>query len=421
MKVQRLRLTNFMCFEHEEFEFEPGFNLLVGDNGSGKSSILEGLAAGLGPFVHGIDPSLGQEINPARVRIARFEFEEVPDVQPQFPCEVSVAARVGGRDEWSVSAERSFEWSIPYAASGLELGDRVRAGESVNLPVLRFFGAHRDWVFQRNGVDVAIERNRLAGYVDCLNPRSPHKHLEEWMEWQTGVAAQRGRPMPQLGAVEAAVRACVGDIRRFYYDILNRELRVEFASGTLMPFALLSAGYRGLVAIIADVAWRAAVLNPHLGADAPAQAEGVVLIDELDLHLHPKWQRRIIADLCAAFPNIQFIATTHSPFIIQALEDGHLIDLSEPKGASWRHKSIEDIAEEIQGVENPQRSWRFEAMTAVAEEYYRLLGELRNADDERVVDLRQKLDALMERFADDPAYVATLKMERVAAEAERNQ
>jgi predicted ATP-binding protein involved in virulence len=71
--------------------------------------------------------------------------------------------------------------------------------------------------------------------------------------------------------------------------------------------------------LFCDIARRAAILNPHLGGDASSKTKGVILIDELDLHLHPKWQRRIIEDLRRVFPNVQFICTTHSPFLIQSL------------------------------------------------------------------------------------------------------
>ncbi len=80
--------------------------------------------------------------------------------------------------------------------------------------------------------------------------------------------------------------------------------------------------------MLADISYRAIRLNPHLEQDAAKKTKGIVLIDELDMHLHPKWQRRIVQDLQNAFPDMQFIATTHSPFILQSLESGQVIDLN---------------------------------------------------------------------------------------------
>ena len=88
-----------------------------------------------------------------------------------------------------------------------------------------------------------------------------------------------------------------------------------------MPFHLLSDGVRSTLAMVMEIAYRAYLLNPHLGAEAPLQTAGVVLIDEIDLHLHPEWQRRIANDLRRAFPNLQFIATTHAPLIVSSLND----------------------------------------------------------------------------------------------------
>jgi predicted ATP-binding protein involved in virulence len=87
-----------------------------------------------------------------------------------------------------------------------------------------------------------------------------------------------------------------------------------------VPFRLLSDGYRNLLGLVADIAWRAVQLNPRHGAAAPELAEGVVLIDEIDLHLHPRWQLRVIDDLRRAFPRLQFVATTHAPQVITSAQ-----------------------------------------------------------------------------------------------------
>ena len=89
--------------------------------------------------------------------------------------------------------------------------------------------------------------------------------------------------------------------------------------GTVLPFSALSDGYRNVIKIILDIATRMCILNPYLKGEALKMTHGVVVIDELDLSLHPTWQRRIIQILKTLFPKIQFICATHSPFIIQSL------------------------------------------------------------------------------------------------------
>ncbi len=216
---------------------------------------------------------------------------------------------------------------------------------------------------------------------------------------------------------------------------------VEFTNGTLFSFDNLSDGYRNMLAIVADIAHRSARLNPQLGGQAAIMTPGIVLIDEVDLHLHPKWQREIINALRTAFPKIQFIVSTHSPFIIQSLQRGEVIDLNSQASLSpdfedddisnyetihtaqpspvksYTERSIEDIVEDVMGVGTPSRSARLERMYEVAKKYYLLLEESENASDEQKEILKQKLDELSAPFSDsgDIAYYAFLEMERLVA------
>ncbi|MBQ9692714.1 MAG: AAA family ATPase, partial [Clostridia bacterium] len=155
---------------------------------------------------------------------------------------------------------------------------------------------------------------------------------------------------------------------------------------------------------------------------------GVVLIDELDLFLHPRWQRRVVGDLQKTFPNVQFVATTHSPFIIQSVQDGCVLDLENMENiqkpgtaspaptAEYESRSIEDITEDLMGVTIPQRSRRYHEMYETAKEYYTLLHSTAVSEEEKR-QKRQKLDALIAPFSQDVAYHAFLEMERLAMEA----
>ena len=170
-----------------------------------------------------------------------------------------------------------------------------------------------------------------------------------------------------------------------------------------------------MFAMVADIAHRAAILNPQFGEKAPAETPGIVLIDEIDLHLHPSWQRRVVDDLRRTFPRIQFIATTHSPFIIQSLRPGELVDLQKDVTGEYVNRSIEDIVEGVMGIKVPQRSERYEKMYKAAKEYYQVLQEAKEASPEEKRELKQKLDELTAPFSDNVAYHAFLEMERIAA------
>ena len=225
---------------------------------------------------------------------------------------------------------------------------------------------------------------------------------------------------------------CIPDAKMFYHDTDEDQIMIDLENSGLMPFNYLSDGYRNMVAMVADIAHRASRLNPHFGTTAAKETSGVVLIDEIDLHLHPKWQRRVVGDLQSAFPRIQFIATTHSPFILQSLEPGEVIDLNHqidnqqiefsPKGIAapgpdneFSNRSLEDIAEEIMAVSVPQRSRRYQKMYVAAMDYYRLLQQANDGDESTKIALKEKLDELSAPFSDNVAYHAFLEMERLAA------
>jgi predicted ATP-binding protein involved in virulence len=138
---------------------------------------------------------------------------------------------------------------------------------------------------------------------------------------------------------------------------------------------------------------------------------GIVMIDELDLYLHPRWQRHILEDLQRAFPLIQFIVSSHSPFIIQSVRSRNLItldgvnDVTDPVC-----RSIEEIVLKEMNMDTP-RSTRYNQMVEKAELYYQLVAH-GEGDDERAQQIKQELDHIELEFSDDPAYVALLKAER---------
>ncbi|MEG0579917.1 MAG: AAA family ATPase, partial [Niameybacter sp.] len=148
---------------------------------------------------------------------------------------------------------------------------------------------------------------------------------------------------------------------------------------------------------------------------------GIVLIDEIDLHLHPEWQRKVVGDFKRVFPEVQFVVTTHSPFIIQSLEEGELRNLdklSHMNGSvDYTKMSIEDITEDVMGVEMPQWSQKKREMFEAAKKYYEALNDLKQSqNDDEITRLRETMDELTKPYADDIAYVAFLERKRAVAE-----
>ncbi|WP_133512774.1 AAA family ATPase [Candidatus Thiosymbion oneisti] len=183
----------------------------------------------------------------------------------------------------------------------------------------------------------------------------------------------------------------------------------------IQPFSNLSDGQRSTAALVGDMAQRAARLNPHYGGEVLQQTSGVILIDELDLHLHPRWQRRIIEDLRRTFPKIQFICTTHSPFLIQSLRSGEeLLMLDGQPTANVANLPVEEIAQGIMGIPNPQVSARYEEMTGAARHYLEELEAAAKAPEEKLAEYKARLAETIAPYADNPAFQAFLEMKRAA-------
>ncbi|MEZ5302209.1 MAG: AAA family ATPase [Verrucomicrobiales bacterium] len=268
---------------------------------------------------------------------------------------------------------------------------------------------------------MGMKHKRTDGYERCLGAGISKNELAQWLGAQEAITFQEGEEPSIYRAVKRAILSCLPDSQKLWFSAKYGEPVVQWRDGSIVAFSNLSDGQKGILALVGDIARRAALLNPQFGEEAAAKTPGVVLIDELDLHLHPRWQRRIVDDLKRVFPLVQFIATSHSPFIIQSLEPGELVCLDDDcQPIDYSRSSLEDIAEEVMGVEVPQRSKRFQEMLGAAEEYFRMVraGE---TDSPELEKAREEFEALSEPFSNDPAMAAFLKLQREADSAKHQR
>lgn len=433
MRISTLRLRNFRKFEDYTFQFHPRFTVLIGDNASGKSSILDALSVMLGSYLlrFQVGPFGRSGIKKEEARLKIFEIHDQVTQEQQIPSFLEVE---GFLHEVPVEWRRTLGDRGREARYLIQLGERdlelVRGGKDITLPILLYYGTSRLWDIHRK-VPIGKPESRTVGYRNCLDPKSDHYLFEKWFKQLELSALQKKKEIGVLEAVRSAVKVCIPGAKHFYYDVASDALMIELEKEGYCLFNNLSDGYRNMLAMVADIVHRAARLNPHLGVNVVTESSGVVLIDEIDLHLHPKWQRRVVGNLQKAFPKIQFIVTTHSPFILQSLDPGEVIDLDKVGGepivspkediaepspeGEYSNKSIEDIVEDIMGIEVPQRSHRYQEMYFAAKEYYKVLQEAENVSLEKKEELKRKLDELSAPFSDNPAYHAFLEMERMAA------
>lgn len=439
MRVDHLIVRNFKGFSEREFIFHPKVNLIIGINGTGKTSALDALAIAVGSWFLGVRGADSRHIRANEVMLKKFNHDKLDPAgnshssvqwEQRFPCEIEAVGVV--QDEW-INWKRALNGpggrtTYGEAASikqiALNADEKIRRGENILLPLISYYGTGRLWQEPRESFQVSEptkitkkeDQSRLAGYFNSVDPRLSVSQLTRWIARQSWISYQkRDQKTPIFRAVISAMASCVENAKDVYFDAEQGEVIVEFSNGTTQPFSNLSDGQRCMLAMVGDIAQKAAKLNPHLGESVLQQTPGIVLIDELDLHLHPRWQRRVIEDLRCTFPSLQFICSTHSPFLIQSLRSGEeLIMLDGQPTAKLDNRSIDEIAKTIQRIENPQMSLRYAEMKRTAKDYLSTLDMVTSSPSTEPSQLQQQLAESIKPYADNPAFQAFLEMQRVA-------
>ena len=428
MKIRQLELQNFRCFEQKTFEFSDQFNVFIGDNATGKTAILDALAIGAGSFFLGIDKINSPNIQKDEIRRILRQEGEALTLEPILPVVVSCHGSFEDVEEISwkreirtdgVTTTRGDAKEILQYARELQQKVRVQNEdrEKIILPVISYYSTGRLWVQHREIQNTKRPGPRFLGYKNCLTKSNEMKKIMLWFKKWELASLQQGRPLGTLSGVKEAIKNCMEDWQDVKYDVRQKELVATSKDGRILPFNMLSDGVKNMIGMVADIAYRCVTLNPQFDGEAARLTPGIVLIDEIDLHLHPKWQRRVVEDLKRTFPKIQFFATTHSEHIVQSLRDGELIDLNNPDlipAAEYENKNIEYITENVMHVPHPYRNDRHQQMMETAERYYQMLENANNTSPEELEKLKTELDELIEPYSDDVAYHAFLKMERLA-------
>ncbi len=208
----------------------------------------------------------------------------------------------------------------------------IKVSAAIPLPLIAFYRANRS---APQGSPPAqwqsimqAKPQRLDGYLNCLDATALSQSFLAWLAREQLISLQDGKPTKLFRVVERAVCNCLPGAESIAFVVRESQPVVRLADSRELLLSDLSDGQRSLLALAADLAIRAAQLNDHLGDDLLAQCPGVVLIDELDLHLHPRWQRHVVADLRRTFPKVQFIVTTHSPQIIGEVPPEQILALT---------------------------------------------------------------------------------------------
>lgn len=421
MKIDSIRVKNFKAFVEESFVFPSTFTAIIGDNATGKTSTLEALSIVLGTYLMGtkdVKYGLGGRKNrPLLKSEIRHQIMSPDNIEQQLPVEISAECCIDGSSyDWTrkqANKQLTYKEARDFIAYNEEQVCKLREGEEVTFPLIAYHGTGRlsNELLERAAYKKIS--SRLDGYYAALDPRSTKKQFIDWFKTYEDSILKFNKDRSLYDAFTEAVTTVIPEWNEIHFSWHLDELVGQTEAGEWMAFSGLSDGYQAMLSLVADLAYRCITLNPHLGKVAIKETAGVVLIDEIDMHLHPKWQRHVVNDLKKAFPKVQFIVTTHSPFIVQSLKADELINLDEGSGEDPYKKSLEDIVEDEMHVEDVRRSAEFLKMQEVAGEYFELLSSSNNENNvSQLSKLKNQLDELESKFSSDPAYVALMKAER---------
>lgn len=424
MYIRELQAYKFRNFEDEKFIFNTQFTVVIGDNGMGKSSLIHALQAALGAYLQCLPIPASRvyrrQIKPGEIRVTWDSVLKEYTSSKENTCIFSKAVLNDTEVEWrrvmlnkrTTSHNRLDTGQLIDAVDDLlKLRDEKK---NIALPVIANFSTVRAATQQRKGAKAQTKRSRLEkGYLAALSDNSDFEGLIEWLHNYDGNLKHQkefsGTKEAIFNAITTAIPFLTDVEYNSYYKELEAVVTINEKNSGKITHSNMSDGLKAMLNLVSELAFRCVILNGFLGADSVVQSKGVVLIDELDMHLHPTWQKRVVGDLKKAFPNIQFIVTTHSPFIVQSLSKEELqnLDFMTPENPS--DMTLNKVVTDVMGV-SKLKSDDFEERYKIAFQQFQQLN--RNFDELSMDDyqmVKKAIDKIVVEETNDPIYKAFLK------------
>ena len=337
MKLKSVEIENYRAIDEMRLRLDPSLTVIHGDNAHGKTSVLSAIAVGLGLIL-----SLLPEVS-------GIGFRKTDHRQRNKVMRVALEATDGTawdrRRRGTGKGKQREQGPTRIHQLRKKINEIIEADENgrpVDLPIIAFYDTDRavfDQLPRRRNSAASLPRyfalqdalSRQTNFNDFLKwfYAKENEELREQREWR-----DFDDRLPELEAVRKAIKCMVPGVSepRVALRPLRFVVTVQEDQGKREELTLnqLSGGYRIMLALAADLARRMAQGNPHL--DDPLKSEAIVLIDEVELHLHPSWQQRILTDLTRTFPNTQFIVSTHSPHVLTDVRPEKIVELRLEEG-----------------------------------------------------------------------------------------
>ncbi|WP_455191141.1 AAA family ATPase [Eubacterium ramulus] len=359
MILKKLNISNFKMFDDLELNFEAGFNLILGDNGVGKTTILEAAAVAISGFLVGMEDVSARNIykDDVRYQIVKDSNGTPNKSYSSKPTEIKCVLSYGGEDYTWVRAKKNAMGASKTTITPKEIlkvsQELVNSKEDKLLPLISYQGAARHWISARSDAYEKKRKqlhDRRCGYLGCLDRTANLMSIYDWckqMEWNSVKMKRVPENYKIFGDIISNFMCYMNDgaVSEVFFHI-NEEKLLYVENGEFKEIEDLSAGYQSILNLIIDLAYRIAILNPDAGADIQ-KIEGIVLIDEIDSNLHPKWQWRIVEALTKTLPNVQFIAATHSPIIVSSCKNANIISINDDRKIQYISDSYAFSVNEI--------------------------------------------------------------------------
>ena len=331
MQLANISLKNYKGIMDLSVAFKPGVNLVIGNNGAGKTSLLNGISVVLSNLFQWF-PIPVREIAKEDIYVtADNTGDATTNINYHMPVEIASVISFNG-ELFDSKVTKTNESSIS-STTDVRILEYIKnlADNNLRLPLVSFQNAGRGTVKYSGKKNITLKQGkteRIAGYKGAFDKSMNFDDIESWCLRMDFAEYQNKKEVREYKLFKSIVSSFSSFLQdkaidpKVYYSSVWGSL-VYCENGQETPFYNLSAGFQSVLCMAMELAYRAAVLNPELTDEKTL--DGIVLIDEIEMHLHPAWLWKIVGALQNTFPKVQFIIATHSPIILSSAKDASLL------------------------------------------------------------------------------------------------
>lgn len=389
MRINTIKLKNYRGLDNISIDLDGKSSIIYGVNGAGKTSILNACSAIFTKII-------GEATGDGQIEIEPFTEKDVMKGRIEACIELNID--LAGK-EYVVRRKRvesliKKSKSISGVARELQKMVGIRDAENGlvvsddNIPVFIYYGVNRyiknnpRYIKKYNeGDKLDAWRDDISSGVINIGEFSQWFRLRQEIENNIIINIDKSYVDKKLDFVRKAILSILGDsFTKIYYKVSESSSIVLIKDGVELELGQMSDGEISSLLLAGDIARRVAIANPSISDFK--EADGIVLIDELDLHLHPEWQEKMMSILMDSFPKIQFIVTTHAPKILNSVDDNvKIISMFEEDGK----KKAEDVGQ-LSGWSASDILNNYMGTSSYSKSTEKLIDDLHKALDEKKYD-----------------------------------